>query len=328
MLTSYKKRKAQNRAAQRAFRERKEKHLKDLETKVEDLEKSSEATSHENAMLRAQIERLQVELKEYRKRLSWVSANGGMKSQMSNSQSRSNATGVGSSDFQFQFPKFGDSSSTSIFGGSNSTRNPPPPAGPAPRTSSLPVTQAISPAPSSISRHSVSGSAPNTHNSNLNSAVNSPMNQLTASPPSFNAQAPRNQIDSFSGLFSPSILEATRNSPNNYFGIENNQGRNVTHNSFDNSYSSVPGLYSGSSVSNTESPGSSSDSHNQISSIGTSPDPNFNSPNSMIQDFGGLNTINEEQNFMNGQTWNCKYFDQSPDTVLTAIRQFERGVRI
>ena len=33
------KRKAQNRAAQRAFRERKEKHLKDLETKVEDLRK-------------------------------------------------------------------------------------------------------------------------------------------------------------------------------------------------------------------------------------------------------------------------------------------------
>lgn len=42
------KRKAQNRAAQRAFRERKERHLKDLETKVDELEKASESTNHEN----------------------------------------------------------------------------------------------------------------------------------------------------------------------------------------------------------------------------------------------------------------------------------------
>ncbi|KAA8565823.1 hypothetical protein EYC84_009644 [Monilinia fructicola] len=64
------KRKAQNRAAQRAFRERKEKHLKDLETKVEDLEKASESANHENSILRAQIERMSMELREYKKRLS------------------------------------------------------------------------------------------------------------------------------------------------------------------------------------------------------------------------------------------------------------------
>jgi AP-1-like factor len=65
-----KKRKAQNRAAQRAFRERKEKHLKDLETKVSELEKLSESQDHENSLLRAQVERQQTELREYKKRLS------------------------------------------------------------------------------------------------------------------------------------------------------------------------------------------------------------------------------------------------------------------
>ncbi|KAI9659603.1 MAG: DNA-binding transcription factor yap1 [Alyxoria varia] len=64
------KRKAQNRAAQRAFRERKERHLNDLEDKVADLEKASEAANHENGVLRAQVQRLQDEVKQYRKRLS------------------------------------------------------------------------------------------------------------------------------------------------------------------------------------------------------------------------------------------------------------------
>ena len=91
-----KKRKAQNRAAQRAFRERKEKHLKDLEQKVEDLEKSSEATNKENSALRQQIERLQTELSEYRKRINESKANF------------SNILGKGSSGgFHFEFPMFG-----------------------------------------------------------------------------------------------------------------------------------------------------------------------------------------------------------------------------
>lgn len=296
------KRKAQNRAAQRAFRERKEKHLKDLETKVEDLEKASEATNHENAMLRAQVERMNVELKEYRKRLSWVSSNGGIRSQTTSNQSRSNTTGPGSSDFQFQFPKFGDSPSTTIFSTSTTQRNSQPPARAVQRTSSTPTAQAISPASSSTTRHSMS-EVMRPRNSNRDSNNNSPMNQLAASPPSYTTQPLPNAMDNLSGLFSPSLLEATKNSPNGYFGLENNTNKIVSRGSFDNSFSSVPGLYSGSSVSNTESPGSSSDSQQQLSSIGTSPEPNFNSPNNKIQDFGGLNTISEEHNFMNGQSW-------------------------
>ena len=98
------KRKAQNRAAQRAFRDRKEKHLKDLETKVAELTKSSEDDKHENGLLKAQVERLHNELQDYRKRLSATT-----------SQNRSPPTYAARgahiesahNNFAFDFPSFG-----------------------------------------------------------------------------------------------------------------------------------------------------------------------------------------------------------------------------
>lgn len=60
------KRKAQNRAAQRAFRERKEKHLKDLEDRISELESESRTATDENEFLRQQVKRLQNELHHYR----------------------------------------------------------------------------------------------------------------------------------------------------------------------------------------------------------------------------------------------------------------------
>ncbi|PUU75379.1 transcription factor PAP1-domain-containing protein [Tuber borchii] len=101
------KRKAQNRAAQRAFRERKEKHLKDLEQKVADLEKASESTNHENSLLRAQVERLQIELREYRRRLHTAGQSGSPPlGGASNFLGKNSATGTGG--FQFEFPLFGN----------------------------------------------------------------------------------------------------------------------------------------------------------------------------------------------------------------------------
>lgn len=55
------KRKEQNRAAQRAFRERKEKHVKDLEDKVAALEERNATTQQENETLREVVSRLQTE---------------------------------------------------------------------------------------------------------------------------------------------------------------------------------------------------------------------------------------------------------------------------
>ncbi|KAI0113390.1 PAP1-domain-containing protein [Daldinia grandis] len=102
------KRKAQNRAAQRAFRERKEKHLKDLETKVEELEKAEAATNSENSQLRSQIEKLTMELSEYKKKLTLLSsphsASNPKRSSVFGQAAIQNLNDV---NFQFEFPKFG-----------------------------------------------------------------------------------------------------------------------------------------------------------------------------------------------------------------------------
>ncbi len=57
-LDNESKRKAQNRAAQRAFRERKEHRLQDLEDKVKELEDEKSIAHSENEFLRLQVERL------------------------------------------------------------------------------------------------------------------------------------------------------------------------------------------------------------------------------------------------------------------------------
>ncbi|KAF2091651.1 AP1-like transcription factor-like protein [Saccharata proteae CBS 121410] len=110
------KRKAQNRAAQRAFRERKEKHLKDLETKVNELEKASDAANHENGLLRAQVERLQTELREYRKRLSLNSTSAARTGPTTAGFSSLVAQNTsGANNFQFEFPRFGALPGSQIF---------------------------------------------------------------------------------------------------------------------------------------------------------------------------------------------------------------------
>ncbi|POS84476.1 hypothetical protein EPUL_002382, partial [Erysiphe pulchra] len=63
------KRKAQNRVAQRAFRERREKYQKDLELKVLTLQKISESISKENKILHERMGNLLAQLQEYHNRL-------------------------------------------------------------------------------------------------------------------------------------------------------------------------------------------------------------------------------------------------------------------
>lgn len=65
------KRTAQNRAAQRAYRERKERKMKDLEDKVADLEDDRIKAATELDLLRAQIELLKRELTRYRGHLDF-----------------------------------------------------------------------------------------------------------------------------------------------------------------------------------------------------------------------------------------------------------------
>lgn len=102
------KRKAQNRAAQRAFRERKEKHLKDLEDKVDELQKTADMTKTENSELKAKIDKMTVELNEYKKKLNnstlTKAGAGPARSTTFGNPLMSNINDV---SFQFEFPKFG-----------------------------------------------------------------------------------------------------------------------------------------------------------------------------------------------------------------------------
>lgn len=69
------KRRAQNRAAQRAFRERKEKHLKELESRLAELESESRSWKLTNMALRSQLSLLEDELQHYRQPNSRIPVN-------------------------------------------------------------------------------------------------------------------------------------------------------------------------------------------------------------------------------------------------------------
>lgn len=78
-----------------------------MEQKVAELEKASDAANHENGLLRAQVQRLQTELREYRKRLSLNSTSINRSTPVSGGfSSLLGANGV-NSNFQFEFPRFG-----------------------------------------------------------------------------------------------------------------------------------------------------------------------------------------------------------------------------
>ncbi|TAQ90291.1 hypothetical protein B7494_g1381 [Chlorociboria aeruginascens] len=238
------KRKAQNRAAQRAFRERKEKHLKDLETKVEDLEKASESANHENSILRAQIEKMSMELREYRKRVSIT--NNGRTSSLNNSvPSYLAGKGLGNAginnpndvSFQFEFPKFGrlpGPSTTSIINGSRQSASPPlmqSPNGVSPRNQSLPF----------------SGGSGATDNS---------------------SKPDGGDMSSLSGLFSPSLLDSV-NKTTSPFEFLNNSSRSSTDSN---------GQASTGHNTSYSSPSASSNNNGPSSSCGTSPEPSIQSP--------------------------------------------------
>lgn len=275
------KRKAQNRAAQRAFRERKEKHLKDLETKVEDLQKASEITNHENSILRAQIEKLSTELREYKKKLS-ISGPAVARSSSLNSKYPAYLSGKGLGggvsnpndvNFSFEFPKFG--------------RLPGPPQtgvnglvnGPRQTTSPIATTN---PSASPIDKDQMS---PRNQSQQFASPINAVSNVgLTRTP----ALLDKGDMSSLSGLFSPSILESVGKSPEyDFFGNRANTN---------GSRSSADGNMSTGHNTSYSSPSASSNSNNgPNSSCGTSPEPTMQSPiiNKPID--SSLTTIGEER---------------------------------
>ncbi|EEP76460.1 predicted protein [Uncinocarpus reesii 1704] len=252
------KRKAQNRAAQRAFRERKEKHLKDLETKVEDLEKASQAANNENTLLRAQIERLQVELREYRKRLSWMSS-GNNYSLPPTAATRNNdlRSSRFNNDFSFEFPKFGDLPGAMFNNNSLAKTQGPPNSS---QVSSLPAMQYK--APGVLNRDMFKGSY----------GISA---QSTGS-----ASAANSQIEAYRSLYGRGAGTTKNVSTSSHFngtGSAAKPQNGTDQTKRQGSYSSHKSGLQG--ASNTNSPSTSSESHHgRTSSIGTSPEPAVNSP--------------------------------------------------
>ncbi|EAW06606.1 putative bZIP transcription factor AP-1/Yap1 [Aspergillus clavatus NRRL 1] len=241
------KRKAQNRAAQRAFRERKEKHLKDLEAKVDELQKASDNASQENGLLRAHVERLQVELKEYRKRLSWVTTGSGLSpmNAIPAVHSRAVYNGVNNNDFLFDFPKFGDLPGSHIFHGR---------PGNSPQSSS---------GDSRSARPRNDAHVPGVLNRN---ALNSP---TTSGTPSANSS---------SNVHSPASQTHTKSTAGTSVGTDETNGtpRGYTP-KVNSAYTSKQTSHD---TPSSDSPSSSSDSHHSqlLSSSGTSPEPSTHSP--------------------------------------------------
>ncbi|KAI5464107.1 hypothetical protein BGZ63DRAFT_421186 [Mariannaea sp. PMI_226] len=87
------RRKAQNRAAQRAFRERKEKHVKDLEAKLADLEAAQQKASVENERLKRDLQKMSTENEILR------ATSGGMHKGSTSSEPPSGLVRFNSSEF-------------------------------------------------------------------------------------------------------------------------------------------------------------------------------------------------------------------------------------
>jgi len=294
-----KKRKAQNRAAQRAFRERKERHLKDLEIKVEDLEKASESANHENGLLRAQVEQLHAELQGYRKSLSLNgSGTSGRPAPLGAGRSSSIRDNLSSNNnFQFEFPKFGALPGSQLFT-SNSLAKRDADKDPSITSKSVAVSYNV---PGVVERNSFGSISPKTKLQQSGGVGKSlAITGGSVIPWSSSATSDSNGVEDLTGLFSPSILrnvtrttsvdDISHNGSNNAAAYSS---RRSTESSNGQNY--VPQLTGGSMSSDSTSPSASSVSqHGPESSCGTSPEPCSHSPVNVKTGENGLNTINEE----------------------------------
>jgi len=283
------KRKAQNRAAQRAFRERKERHLKDLETKVDALSKAQEKDKHENGILRAQVQRLQSELGEYKKRMSYGS--GGIASNSPPSVGRvgSRSNSNSQTDFQFDFPKFGALPGNQLFGNniqSSREKTVSPSAGP---NTTLPRSNSMgrNPSPGTLVGNHQMSSGNNSRSGSINKGTNSPLTQVSS------------MGTTYGDLFSPTTL----GNLNNDFLMQNtsNNDSNAFAQYADNGTDSTSGISrvfrfnsgsgSASGTNSNQSPSVPALTNCNTSSCGTSPE-SANSPPSDINK-AGINDFND-----------------------------------
>lgn len=211
--------------------------MKDLETQVEELQQSSDTANQQNGLLRAQVERLQVELREYRKRLSWMSSGNSGISATTNipSAHSKGAYGLQNNEFLFDFPKFGDLPGSHLFN-TQANKND--------QTKSKDGSRA----PGVLSRENLHGRTPNA-------------GSQAGAPSSTNASTPGARSVQWTSSRSNGTASSNASIKAPYNNLK-------------------PSASSNQDTTNSDSPSSSSDSHQSqlLSSNGTSPEPSLNSP--------------------------------------------------
>ena len=252
--------------------------MKDLETKVEDLEKASESANHENSILRAQIEKMSMELREYRKRLSLngggarTSLTNGLPPYLANSFGNGGLNNPNDVNFQFEFPRFGRLPGPPATTTTNPTRSS--------STPSVASKQAVSP----VEKGQISPRNQSLQYPTSNNASNTALTQ----PP---AQLDGGDMSSLSGLFSPSLLESVGKSPPFEYFANNTNGSNGSRSSTD---SANGNMSTGHNTSYSSPSASSNSNHGPSSSCGTSPEPTIQSPVYNKPLDSTLTTIGEE----------------------------------
>lgn len=248
-----------------------------------ELSKAQEADKHENGLLKAQVERLQVELREYRKRLSLNSAGITRSPPLTATagQQRSSSSSASSygSNFHFDFPKFGGLPGSQMFGNAGISNGPSPTSSNQDILSQTGAKNARSLSPKSSQANNSNSSTPAV---NLNStfapySTTNNMHGFANTLPQMN-----NSSDPFGDLFSPGLLKNANNE--NYF--ENSQVSTAAQSgaqsqAVDNGGDSTAGLNrvfqfnGGSNASDSTSPSNSSgwNVNTGNSSCGTSPAP-------------------------------------------------------
>lgn len=261
--------------------------MKDLETKVTELSKTQEADKHENGLLKAQVERLQAELREYRKRLSLNSAgvNRSPVVPASGGQQRSSSASSYGGNFHFDFPKFGGLPGSQMFGNQGSSSGPSPTSSTQDNTPTQPQQgikngRSLSPPNQQANNSNTSSPAVNIDSFAPYSTTNN-MHGFANTLPQMNGSS-----DPFGDLFSPGLLKNANQ--DNYF--ENSQIGNAATRAQSmadtNGGDSTAGLNrvfqfnGGSTASDSTSPSNSSgwNVNTGNSSCGTSPAPSHDSP--------------------------------------------------
>ena len=275
---------------------------------MDELEKASESTNHENGRLRAQVERLNTEVKEYRKRLSMTAPGLGRSPPTASPvpytgyNNSNNPSNNQSNDFVFAFPKFGDLPGSHFMNNGFLAKASPPAV-----QNSATSRNSPSAVPSLV-RASSSQQSPTTNSpispNDISSMRPNSLDQYQSPSTSFGA----NNLEELNGLFDPSILENAKRSNSADYMFPTHPtltySGSLKSSSIDNYRGSAkpPGFNQALSNGSTSSPSASSMSHaGQDSSCGTTPEPCADSPEHRKISEASLNTINEETAHANNQ---------------------------